>query len=261
MIRVVGLIVMIFLSVGCTQAALMSRFIPKEEAAFAEAYLSLFPSRDFAKIEEPIDPRLKDQHLRTTLEAMAALFPNEVPKHVRIVGAQTNTVDGITTVTLLFEFEYSNAWLLADVVTQKTDHGPLVRGVNVKRRTESLAYTNRFSLSGKSLVHYGILAGAVAVPVLMMWAAVLAYRIPIPRRKWLWILFILTGFFQISLNWTNGHVGVNPARFQIFGAGFVRAGPFAPVTIYTSFPLGAIVFLIRRRKWLTQPQSNPPGEG
>lgn len=260
MIRFVSLLVALFLTAGCSQAALMERFIPEEEAVFARSYLALFQARDFAAIEGSIDPKLKDQQLRAKLEQMAALFPTETPREIRIVGAQTNTVNDTTTVTLLFEYEYSNTWLLADVVLQKTDSGPLVKGVHVQPRNESLAQTNRFTLNGKSLVHYGILAGAIIVPLVMLWAGVLAFRTPIPKRKWLWILFILTGFIQVSLDWTTGRLNVNPLSFQFLGAGFMKSGAYAPVIIITSVPLGAIVFLLRRKKWLAQP-GDPPGKG
>ncbi len=79
---------------------------------------------------------------------------------------------------------------------------------------------------------------------------ILRIRTKIGKRKWLWIVFIPFGFGRLSFNWTTGRVLFNPlsVHFQLLGAAAVKHGLYAPWIISISVPLGAIVFLIRRKR-------------
>jgi len=260
MARLLELWIAAVLLTACDQEAMLERFTPKEETEFAKRYLALFQAQDFEAIEKEIDPSLKDSQLRQKLERMAGFFPKEAPKVVRVVGSYTNTTGDTKTANLSFEYEYPRAWVLANVVVQRKGDALLVKGVHVQPATASLATVNQFTFDGKEPKHFALLAGAALVPVFIVFALVAAVRTPIPKRKWLWIIFILLGFVQISLNWTTGDFGVVPLGFQLLGSGFTKMGPYAPVIITTSLPIGAIIFLLRRKHWLNQAQT-VHGEG
>ena len=117
---------------------------------------------------------------------------------------------------------------MANVVLQKEGSDTVVTGVNVQPLRDSLENINRFTFEGKGGVHYAVFAVAVIVPLFVLSALVLCVRTPIPKRKWLWILFVLVGFAQLTLNWSDGNVNINPLSVQLFGASFWKAGPFAP---------------------------------
>ena len=112
---------------------------------------------------------------------------------------------------------------------------------------QSLEEANRFTFEGKGPIHYIVFALTVAVPLFIVYALVLCFKTPIARRKWLWLLFVALGFFQLTLNWTDGAFGIQPISFALLGAGFVRAGPYMPFIFNVTIPIGAIVFLARRR--------------
>jgi asparagine N-glycosylation enzyme membrane subunit Stt3 len=67
------------------------------------------------------------------------------------------------------------------------------------------------------------------------------------RRKWLWILFILFGFGKLSINWTTGQWGVMVLAAQLFSAS-AAAAYFGPWIVSVSLPVGAVLFLIKRRR-------------
>jgi hypothetical protein len=67
------------------------------------------------------------------------------------------------------------------------------------------------------------------------------------KRKWLWLIFIALGLFQFHLNWTTGAWNLQPLSFLLLGAGFTKAAPAAPLILSVAFPLGAILFLARRK--------------
>lgn len=86
------------------------------------------------------------------------------------------------------------------------------------------------------------------------------------RRKWLWVIAILVGLPKFSINWTTGEIGgfittagggfqIHPS-LQLLGIGYNRFGEYGPWFVSLSLPLGALIFLWRRRK-LTRPKEAP----
>jgi hypothetical protein len=250
MVRIPCLVLSLLLVSGCDLQAMFDRFIPKEYADFSTEFLSLFQKEDFAAIEKSLDPKLAGPGLRPRLEQMAGAFPKETPKSVRVLGSESFTRNDVTTVNMTVEYEYSRTWVLATLRFAKTNDTKVVTGANVRQIPESLEYTNRFALQGKSTRHYLMLAATILVPLFVVYALVLAIRTPIPKRKWLWIAFILLGVATFSLNWTTGAGNVVPVSVQLLGASFAKMGPAAPVVLSVSIPLGAIIFLMKRRRWI-----------
>jgi hypothetical protein len=94
------------------------------------------------------------------------------------------------------------------------------------------------------------------VPVFIVVSTIVCIRTPIPRRKWLWIIFILVGFGQFELNWTTGDARLK-LGIQLLGAAATWLGPYAPMILSVSLPVGAAVFWMRRKKWLRMTPVEP----
>ena len=239
----------VLLLAGCDQQAWLDRFAPKEEVEFARQFLTHFASRDFTAIEQQLDPSILNRDTRLKLEQVADQFPAYKPTAMETVGAETHTNQKLVTYKLTFQYQYPAKWLLAHVVLERTDGKLWVAGVHVTPLPGPLQEINRFTFTGKGVLHYIVFALAVAIPLVVVTTLVVCTRTPIPRRKWLWYLFIALGVVQFSLNWTDGAWGVQPLSFMLLGAGFTKAGPVAPWIFTVAFPLGAVVFLFRRRAW------------
>jgi len=238
---------------ACDQKAWFEKLIPKEPEAFSRQYLVLLQTRQLDSVEAQIDPKLKSADMRLRLEKMAGMFPESAPISVQTVGAETFATPQATDSNLTFQFQYPEKWLLANVATRKSGGQILVIGLNVYPLADSLEKLNAFTLTGKTAGHHVVLFLAAFVPLFIVYALVLCARTPIPKRKWLWVLFVLSGFGQFSLNWTDGALRYNLLSFLMFGGGAMKMGPYAPWIVSCSFPLGALVFLYKRKKWL-EPQ-------
>ena len=237
---------------GCDQQAMFEKLIPKKEAAFARQIYLQLAAKDYASIEKQLDPKAQAPSARAVLEQMAAIFPAEEPKSINTVASNRSTVNAVTTYNLKFEYEYSGVWLLADVVLQRSGDQLTILGLHVNPMKQSLKAVNRFTFEGKSPVQYIIFVLAVVVPLFIVCVLVLCIRTPIAKRKWLWLVFVAIGFVQLSVNWTDGSYGIQPLSFALLGAGFFRAGPYAPFILNVAIPIGAIVFLVKRRSLLAQ---------
>ena len=235
---------------GCSQEELLEKFTPKAEVEFAKKYFSLFQSEDYETIEESIDANLKNSDLRSQLVQIANFFPKESPKKIDIVGSRTFEMADNWQANLTFQYEFSQNWLIANIVLERIEDGDLVvKGVNVNPIQDSLQNINKFTLKDKSVIHYIFLTLAVLTPLFIVVTFVFCLRTPIKKRKWLWSIFVLLGFVQCTINWSTGEIFYQLISFNLLGAGFFYGNQFGPVMLKIAFPLGAIMFWIRRKKF------------
>lgn len=83
-------------------------------------------------------------------------------------------------------------------------------------------------------------------------------RTKMRRRKWRWILFVLVGGVSLSLNWTTGEIGFSPLSVRLLGASAMTTSAYSPWIVSISFPLGAAMFWLKRRKSMQPPSPELP---
>lgn len=259
-LRIVLFTLLLAALAGCNRQGIYDRFMPKAEDAFARSYLALFPAHDFASIETKLDPSLKGPQLQDQLSTIMAVFPAGKPISIKTVGAGIVSEGGVRRVNLSYEYAYPGIWLLANIALREEGGTTRVTGVHVQRIGDSLEHANRFTFDGKGARYFAMFGLAILIPLFIVVALVLCVRTPIPKRKWLWFIFILFGVAQLSLDWTSGHLAFSPLYVELLGASFIKPSPYAPVYLAISFPLGAVIFLLRRRKWMRGAAAGDDGD-
>jgi len=250
-IYLIGISLALWAISGCDQTSMMNKMTPPEDEALAKNYINFLRGNKFELIEKDFDPSLKGPNIRETLVSMAALMPAQQPISVKVVGAQVSNLSmngkNSSNTNITFEYQFPGKWLLVNVATQKKDGGFSIVGFRVTPITDSLENLNRFTLTGKSPLHYAVLMLAILFPLFILCVLVLCIRTKMEKRKWLWIIFIVLGVGQFAVNWTTGQWNLNLLHLQLLGA-----GAFSPLygawIVSVSLPLGAIVFLFRRKK-------------
>jgi hypothetical protein len=185
--------------------------------------------------------------VRRILVAAAEILPEGPPTSVKLVGAQRFTYPSFTRVTTTFEYQWGDKWFLCNVTIKKSATAQTILGMHVNLQKTSLKAQTKFTLKGKSASQYAILAGAILAFCLTAFALVDCIRMKGIRRKWLWVIFIIVGFGLLSVNWSTGVVSFKLLSVSLFSAGYF-APLYGPWTISMSAPVGAIIFLLRRRK-------------
>lgn len=159
---------------------------------------------------------------------------------------ECDTREGCDTQVSL-EYQFPSKWILVQMTVHRQNAASTITNFFVHPESESLEVVNRFTLRGKQPLQCVILAAAILSFCLMLYALVLCMRTPMKKRKWLWVIFILFGVCKVSLNWTTGEVSYRILYFLFLTAGFMRT-PYSPWMFYASFPLGAILFLLLRKR-------------
>jgi len=255
------LLFMLFAIIGCNQQGLNEKLTPKEEVEFSKQYLALFQTRDFDAIERKVSPEFENvKQFRQKLERMANLFPDEKVKNVSIVGSHTYSDKKLRRYDLSLLYEFPSKWLFVNINLEKNGDILIVKGVYIQPLRESPAITNRFTFQRKGAINYIFLIVSILVQLFIIFTFVLCIRTPISKIKWLWAIFVLIGFVKFTLNWTTGALNITPLHLQLFASGFIQGGLLGPWFIETSVPLGAIIFMLKRRKWLTPPVKAQSGD-
>jgi hypothetical protein len=245
--RCLDWILILGMLVACSQKDMLQRFASPTEQAIAQKYIDELRSLDFGDIEKAIDPTIAEEVAGGTLAKMAALIPNGTPTSVQLVGANRFSSESAgTTLNLTYEYQFGTQYLLTNVAT-KTKNGVLtIVGFRVLPESASLEAQNKFNLSGRSVLQYGVLGAAIMMAIFTLVALAVCIRTKMKRRKWLWILFILFGFGKLSVNWATGQWGVMVLAAQLFSASGTAAY-FGPWIVSVSLPVGAVLFLMNRR--------------
>ena len=171
-----------------------------------------------------------------------------------LVGAQVMHNPGGTTRSLTFEYAFPGKWLLLNVVTLERAGAVTIVGLHVQDERAALSEQNKFALGGKTPLQYAVLFLTAAFPLLTLYALIVCIGAKLARRKWLWVIFILLGVGKLAINWSTGQWGISPLAVQLFSAS-AAAEYSGPWILAISVPLGAIVFLLRRKSLLAVVES------
>lgn len=232
---------------GCDQAAVMKKITAPEDEAIAKRYVELLRQNKFDRLEHDFDPGINGPNARATLSTMAAMLPADEPLSIKVVGYGTSFFADSRRTSVTLEYEFPHTWLLATIVTQKKGEAATLAGFHLTPISDSLENINRFTLVGKSASQYTVLLLAITAPLCSLIALIVCIKAKIGRKKWLWLALTLVGVGKLSVDWTSGQVFLTPLAFQLPPGG-AAAALYGPWQVYVSLPLGAIIFLIVRKR-------------
>ena len=167
---------------------------------------------DSARIEslEEIPPMKPNGSKRTTTASLKSFNREMIGCNVNNFG----TGGGQKAVNLSYQWSSTNSWYVGNVAWVEQGGHRTVKGMNINPIPASLETLNAFTLKGKGPLHWAFLSLAIFIPLLMLFAAISCCRTRIPKRKWLWMIFVVMGFWQLSLNWTSGELSVSEVPYR-----------------------------------------------
>lgn len=225
------LLVIGVLLTGCDQKALLQKFVPKDDDAFARRFLDVVRAGDYAAADQMLDTSLRGEKSSSGLHELSGVLAHGEPMSVEVIGCNLFTnasSQGSTrTTNLSYQIHFQDSWAAGNVLIGHPSGAASVLGSHFQPIPDSLEVLNRFTFAGKSFVHYLVFAACIIEPTLVVIALVVCILSRI-RRKWLWIIFILLGFVQFRFDWASGHFDVQPISFALFGASAFRPSSYAP---------------------------------
>lgn len=235
-----------------------------EEIAIADQCFELVRHRDYVALKEKLDPALLGADLAAAFDAVAAAIPTGEPRDSGIYRAKvtttTTTVGNSATTTtrttvLTSEYVFADVWVIQEVALANAGGGIVVSNLSVETSSESLEERSALTwhaASEKPIACLLIATAMIAVPIFILVTAFFCIRTPVPRRKWLWIIFILLGVTTTSVDWIDGTTHFELLTVTLLGTGAAKEGAYGGWLFSVSFPLGAVIFWVKRFRWIEQ---------
>jgi hypothetical protein len=240
---------------GCSERNWLQKFIPEADDKLARQFIDAVIHEQSSEAVALLAPKIQGPASRKGIEQLIMLFRAGAIESIEVIGAyrQAGLAAGKTTlsVQLTYQLHLSTGWFAGTVVVVDSESGRRIISARFDPIADSLERQNRLALAGKSYAHYAFLFLAVLIPTFCIATLVICARSKI-RRKWAWIMFIVVGFATIRLNWTTGEIASQVLSFQLFGASALRPSMYAPWIIGISVPIGAIVFLFKRKELIAK---------
>jgi hypothetical protein len=246
---------------GCS----FESFVPDDVEEVVRENERLVMAGDAAGLRAAMIPEAAATVTDEVMAQIATIFPaGEAPKETRWLGymstSSASTTTGSTKLTEVvrqLDFEGSSV-----VVSQRltlTDDGLRLLHVNFTLLTPEEVAAGEFSLEGKSLTHYVVLAGVAAVLLFSIVSVFAVWRPPALKRRILWTLFCLIGVGTLHFNWATGELTsgliertadtfrINFLQVHVLSAAAEKVGA-GPWIITLAFPLGAVLFWIQKAR-------------
>ena|GEM_PF-1722397 len=245
-----------------------SSVVSKDDLAFADQYFAWLGGGDFDKASEMIEPKMRLEMV-SLKDGFQKSFAEIKPFEKIMIGCNVSYFKSsdvhTKNVNLSYEWSSPDKWYTGNLAWQETGNSKVVYGLHINPLPAPLEKIHAFTFENKGPIHWFFLIVAVLNPLLILWALIVCIKTKSLKRKWLWILFIIVGFFQTNLDWTSGEISgliyksahtfqINPFSITIFGSAFSRPTEYSPWIIMISVPIGAIIFLPKRKKLAAQKQ-------
>lgn len=211
-----------------------------EREAQADRALAQVISGDVAGFMAQAAPSIDPTQGAASIQQMRQALPKSAPPIGRSLNWTHSAGTDGESYHLLRQYDFPAVVVVTETVMVKDASGRwLTAGFHFRGVNEAQLEQLSFSLTGKSPIHYLVLAGVVSIPLFVLatsgWALF--------RRRWGWAVLALFSLMAFKLNWATGEWNFTPLALNLLGAGFVKmASPFAPWILTVGLPLPAILF-------------------
>lgn len=233
--------------------------MPQVEMDLAKSYVEKLKNKDFTAIEADFYPKFSQQEARSALMNMSQFFPDEKLLRIDGIASQIINLGEQKKVDLVLQYTYEHHWILVSINFLYQGNKRYIFHFEIKDLDQSVEKTFEFSLINKTATHYLILALAISIFLFVIFSAIKCIRTKKLKMKWLWLIFILSGFMTLKFNWTTGGMGFYPISFLLLSAGFFKP-IFGPLILSVAFPFGAVIFLLKQRFFNKNEEAKPVNE-
>ena len=244
------LLVWLFLGGCIDHDEMVGKFLPAHIDSYARDYINKVVNKDFQGVYEPLNPELKNEKTKQAIGQVFDYVKGTEIVSLQVAGINTHEYSGdknYKLYNLTYQIEFPAAWQVANLLLFENEQGILVNHININDIPASLPEMNKFTFRGKPMRHFVFLAATIAYIGILVFALLACLMTKNLRKKWLWAIVTLLGIVKFNFDWTTGQYFIQPVNFGFAISGFYSPSPFMPVILQFYFPVGAIIFLARRK--------------
>ncbi|MDP4723724.1 MAG: hypothetical protein NWS31_05430 [Crocinitomicaceae bacterium] len=206
-----------------------------------------------------IDPDVLNDKAKEFITNASRNINGATPKKYRVV--ETNWTSGVFTKTgkftnyrLGYEYEFEQGNILFNTVINEKDGKLLVTSFNGEFLPAPLSELTKFTLTGKSVLHYIFLVFCILVPLfILITLIVMLFSKMTVKKKVIWALIILlVSLPKFIINWGNGQLDFSLLNISLLGSGFSKPTLYSAWLLSFHIPFGAIVYWFKRKSLLPE---------
>ncbi len=250
----------IVFATGCSPAPILDDTVPEDADHIARKFLTMLHDGSIDEAVEIFDPKLnKGEKFRNELIKLSGQLSGSFDE-VRLVqhGRIQAMINDNAQTRITYEILTAKGRFVTNIAVSKNEGVLLITGLYLEELDKPLEEITRFTFEGKSTLHYVFFALALLVPIIALYGMYLAYCSG-THLRWLWMICMLPGTGNVSLNWTSGHFSSNAFSISTLWAPFIREGLSGATYISLALPFVAGIYIYRYWKANRHPVNTSAG--
>lgn len=222
-------------------AGLVSRFAPDDLEVFAQDYIRAICLGEFETAIDLMADEAKSNRSLIQLKQISEYLTKAETIKFDLIGCNIVESSDRKRCILSYQLQTKDDVSLLSIFIEERNGTKKVSNLNIKKTARPLEELNSLALEEKTFIHFIFLVVGLALVLFTFYTAAVCFESVI-KRKWLWIIFILTGICVLYFNWTTGNFIVRLFALIIPVMGISKASLYAPWIFSISIPVGSIVF-------------------
>lgn len=239
---------------GCSQQSWWDRLASRQEQLLVIDIAEQLRAGNVDKLAQVSEPELKQQLPAYVTQVSPMLFKVNGKFSLQTVNV-FELHGGPTTKTFVVQGGSEGHWAIVRIVLQGYENPLPLAGLNVLPFTSDPSTLNDFEIGNRGALGYLWIATMVTCACICIWATFLIWRTRWLKRRWLWTIGSLVGFFGFGLNWSTGAWAILFVNVSILGAQATKSGPYSPWLLSFGVPLIALLVIFRWYRCQNQVQA------
>jgi hypothetical protein len=235
-----------FFASACSPSNLIEKGLTPQERSVIRGAIDDISRRDNASLAKKMQPELATR-AAPVLGQMQQALPTP-PLEISLTKANWTVLRGTRNLDAVYQVHGKSGWALVEATTQSSQGRTLLTGIYVQPTATNPRQLNGFSLARAGAAQWAMLAAMLTALVVTIAALVRIWRSGLFRKRWLWTIGAIIGVMTLKLNWSTGQFYFQPVSLQLFSVSATKQPVYAPWMLGVSFPLFALIALLRRRR-------------
>jgi len=231
----------------------------KTADSFSRTFIDKIISGQTESAFADIDPEVFNDKTKEFISNARLHINGATPKKYRVVEA--NWTSGVSIKTskftnyrLGYEYEFEKGNILFTTVIKEKDGKFSVTAFNLEFLPAPLSELTKFTLTGKSVLHYIFLVLCILVPLFILTTLIfMLFSKMTTKKKIIWsFIILLVSLPKFIINWSDGQFDFSLLNITLLGSGFNKPTLYSAWLLSFHIPLGAIIYWFKRKNLLPE---------
>ncbi len=235
---------------GCSPETYFDKSVPETLERFARDFILKLQKGEVEAAEDLMDPmvplnkQLHEKFVDVSAQLKAAGVDEvHLVRHSRVKSIIGENIKAQFT----YEIKAGTGYYVSNIAVGSEMGKMVIQGMYIEPIPGPLSEINAFTLKGKTIRHYAMLIFVIGIPLFVLYTLYLCYN-STWHMKWVWLVAMIPGIGNISLNWTSGKLALNIVSVSSIWSPAFRDGQSGALYLTFAIPIISMAFFYKYRK-------------